>query len=31
MIGVIGVAPALEDGEWPTGSPWHHGWEYGYN
>ena len=25
MIGVIGVAPALEDGEWPTGSPWHHG------
>lgn len=25
MIGVIGVAPKKEDGEWPTGSPWKHG------
>lgn len=25
MIGVIGVAPADEDGEWPTDSPWKHG------
>jgi amidase len=25
MIGVIGVAPAKEDGEWPTDSPWKHG------
>ena len=25
MIGVIGVAPAEEDGEWSTGSPWSHG------
>lgn len=25
MIGVIGVAPAKEDGEWATDSPWKHG------
>ncbi|MFA5577269.1 MAG: acetamidase/formamidase family protein [Tissierellaceae bacterium] len=25
MIGVIGVAPAAEDGEWATNSPWKHG------
>ena len=25
MIGVIGVAPSQEDGEYPTGSPWKHG------
>ncbi|MFA7412556.1 MAG: acetamidase/formamidase family protein [Tissierellaceae bacterium] len=25
MIGVIGVAPAEEDGEWATNSPWKHG------
>lgn len=25
MIGVIGVAPAKEDGEWPTATPWKHG------
>lgn len=25
MIGVIGVAPCEEDGEWPTHSPWRHG------
>ena len=25
MIGVIGVAPAEEDGEWATDSPWKHG------
>ena len=25
MIGVIGVAPAIEDGIWPTNSPWKHG------
>lgn len=25
MIGVIGVAPGEEDGEWPTDSPWKHG------
>lgn len=25
MIGVIGVAPAKEDGEWPTQTPWKHG------
>lgn len=25
MIGVIGVAPAVEDGEWTTDSPWKHG------
>lgn len=25
MIGVIGVAPAEEDGEWTTDSPWKHG------
>ncbi|WP_025640578.1 acetamidase/formamidase family protein [Schnuerera ultunensis] len=25
MIGVIGVASAEEDGEWPTNSPWKHG------
>ena len=25
MIGVIGVAPGEEDGEWSTGSPWSHG------
>ena len=25
MIGVIGVAPAKEEGEWGTGSPWKHG------
>ncbi|NLJ77983.1 MAG: formamidase, partial [Tissierellia bacterium] len=25
MIGVIGVAPADEDGEWATESPWKHG------
>ncbi len=25
MIGVIGVAPADEDGEWATDSPWKHG------
>ncbi|TCU77310.1 amidase [Tissierella praeacuta] len=25
MIGVIGVAPAKEEGEWPTDSPWKHG------
>ncbi|NMB07622.1 MAG: acetamidase/formamidase family protein [Tissierellia bacterium] len=25
MIGVIGVAPAKEDGEWATESPWKHG------
>lgn len=25
MIGVIGVAPAKEDGEWATNSPWKHG------
>ncbi|CAK7044960.1 acetamidase/formamidase family protein [Tissierella sp.] len=25
MIGVIGVAPSKEDGEWPTDSPWKHG------
>ncbi len=25
MIGVIGVAPAREDGEWATESPWKHG------
>lgn len=25
MIGVIGVASAGEDGEWPTNSPWKHG------
>lgn len=25
MIGVIGVAPSQEDGEYPTGTPWKHG------
>ncbi|NLY46468.1 MAG: acetamidase/formamidase family protein [Tissierella sp.] len=25
MIGVIGVAPNKEDGEWPTATPWKHG------
>ncbi|NLY66149.1 MAG: acetamidase/formamidase family protein [Tissierellia bacterium] len=25
MIGVIGVAPAKEDGEWTTDTPWKHG------
>lgn len=25
MIGVIGVAPAEEDGQWATDSPWRHG------
>lgn len=25
MVGVIGVAPAAEDGAWPTHSPWKHG------
>lgn len=25
MIGVIGVAPAQEDGDWSTGTPWKHG------
>ena len=25
MIGVIGVAPAKEDGDWPTSTPWKHG------
>ncbi|MDO5737635.1 MAG: acetamidase/formamidase family protein [Eubacteriales bacterium] len=25
MIGVIGVAPKAEDGEWPTATPWKHG------
>lgn len=25
MIGVIGVAPSKEDGEWATNSPWKHG------
>ena len=25
MIGVIGVAPGKEDGEWPTATPWKHG------
>lgn len=25
MIGVIGVAPKKEDGEWPTAIPWKHG------
>lgn len=25
MIGVIGVAPADEDGPWPTDTPWKHG------
>lgn len=25
MIGVIGVAPLVEDGEWATDSPWKHG------
>ncbi|HSH36090.1 acetamidase/formamidase family protein [Schnuerera sp.] len=25
MIGVIGVAPAVEDGNWPTETPWKHG------
>lgn len=25
MIGVIGVAPAAADGEYPTGTPWKHG------
>lgn len=25
MIGVIGVAPSKEDGEWPTATPWKHG------
>lgn len=25
MIGVIGVAPAKEDGEWKTNTPWKHG------
>jgi len=25
MIGVIGVAPSEEEGEYPTGSPWKHG------
>lgn len=25
MIGVIGVAPAVADGEWGTASPWKHG------
>lgn len=25
MVGVIGVAPAKEDGEWATDSPWKHG------
>ncbi len=25
MIGVIGVAPADEDGAWPTDTPWKHG------
>lgn len=25
MIGVIGVAPKKEDGQWPTATPWKHG------
>ena len=25
MIGVIGVAPKEEDGQWPTATPWKHG------
>jgi len=25
MVGVIGVAPTKEDGEWPTATPWKHG------
>ncbi len=25
MIGVIGVAPAQKDGQWPTATPWKHG------